>query len=54
MPAEWRGPGDVVVDVGDGRQLLVAGVEDAGAGSLWVGTVDELLHLSTKSVRIDT
>ena len=38
-----------VTDIG-----LVAGVEDAGAGSLWVGTVDELLRLSTTSVRIDT
>ncbi|MEI8359693.1 MAG: two-component regulator propeller domain-containing protein, partial [Deltaproteobacteria bacterium] len=33
---------------------LVAGVEDAGAGSLWVGTVDALLRLSTTSVRLDT
>ncbi len=28
VPVEWRGPVDVVVDVGDGRQLLVAGVEE--------------------------
>lgn len=33
---------------------LVAGVEDAGPGRLWVGTVDELLRLSIKSARIDT
>ncbi len=37
-----------VTDIG-----LVAGVEHAGPSSLWVGTVDELLRLSTRTARID-